>query len=137
MQGLGPVGRFAWGQGACLRGLNAKLSATLATLAVLLSASVTEAAGRTLREATYDFAVTSYCGTLTPEVEAGYKREVASLTESLGLDVEEAKAQRIAGWVAADQEWSNRGLGGYRAWCQGEAVKAADWFLRIQRHGGS
>jgi hypothetical protein len=96
-----------------------------------------EASGRTLREATYDFAVTSYCGTLTPEVEAGYKREIASLTQSLGLDADEAKAQRIAGWVAADLEWSNRGLGGYRAWCQGEAVKAADWFLRIQRNGGS
>ncbi len=112
------------------------LRALVAAFALSLWPEAGGASGRTLREATYDYAVTSYCGTLTPEVEAGYKREIANLTESLGLDAEEAKAQRIAGWVDADLEWSNRGLGGYRAWCQGEAVKAADWFLHIQRREG-
>jgi len=119
------------------RDLRPGLRALVAALLLSLWPEAGRASGRTLSEATYDFAVTSYCGTLTPEVEAGYKREIASLTESLNLNADEARAQRIAGWVAADLEWSNRGLGGYRAWCQGEAVKAADWFLRIQRRGGS
>ncbi len=85
---------------------------------------------RTLRQVVYDYAVTSYCGLLTPEVEFGFKRELAALTEESGLDAEEAKAQRIAGWVDADREWSNRGLGGYRAWCAEDGLPAARRFLR-------
>jgi len=88
---------------------------------------------RTLRHVVYDLAVTSYCGLLTPEVEFGYHREIAELTARAGLSEEEAKALRIAGWVDADREWSNRGLGGYRAWCESDGVKAAKHFLGIVR----
>jgi hypothetical protein len=77
----------------------------------------------------YDYAVTSYCGLLTAEVEFGFKRELTSLTEQSGLTEAEAKAERIAGWVDADREWSNRGLGGYRAWCNEDGIPAARRFL--------
>jgi hypothetical protein len=63
---------------------------------------------RTLRRAVYDYAVTSYCGLLTAEVEFGFQRELTSLTDASGLSEADAKAQRIAGWVDADREWSNR-----------------------------
>jgi len=86
---------------------------------------------RTLRRVVYDYAVTSYCGLLTVEVEYGFKRELSALTEASQLTEEEAKAQRIAGWVDADREWSNRGLGGYRAWCEEEGLPAARRFLEI------
>ncbi len=102
-------------------------------LAMALGAPARQAAGSTsdrqVRDVVYDYAVTSYCGTLTPEVEAGFRAELAQLTDDSGLNPDQAKAQRIAGWVAADLEWSNRGLGGYRAWCQSEGVDAARRFL--------
>lgn len=84
---------------------------------------------RSLRHVVYDYAVTSYCGLLTPEVEFGFQRELAALTERSGLSADEAKDLRIAGWVDADREWSNRGLGGYRAWCVEEGLPAAQRFL--------
>ena len=86
---------------------------------------------RTLRHVVYDYAVTSYCGLLTAEVEFGFKRELNSLTEASGLTETEARAERIAGWVDADREWSNRGLGGYRAWCREDGIPAARHFLDV------
>ena len=88
---------------------------------------------RTLRHVVYDLGVTSYCGVLTPEVEAGYHREIAVLTEHAGLNEADAKALRIAGWVDADREWGNRGLGGFRAWCETDGLAAARHFLAIIR----
>ena len=88
---------------------------------------------RSLRQVVYDLGVTSYCNLLTPEVEAGYHREIALLTERAGLNEADAKALRIAGWVDADREWSNRGLGGFRAWCETDGLAAARHFLAIMR----
>ncbi len=91
---------------------------------------------RTLRHVVYDLGVTSYCNLLTPEVEAGYHREIARLTERDGLNEQDAKALRIAGWVDADREWGNRGLGGFRAWCETDGLAAARHFLAIMRGPG-
>ncbi|MEM7222484.1 MAG: hypothetical protein AAF495_05865 [Pseudomonadota bacterium] len=91
---------------------------------------------RSLRNVVYDYAVTSYCGLLTPEVEYGFQRELAHLTRCGGLSEEEAKALRIAGWVDADREWSNRGLGGFRPWCREDGDPAAAHFLQIARSQG-
>ncbi|WP_420348241.1 hypothetical protein [Pelagibius sp.] len=81
----------------------------------------------------YDYAVTSYCGTLDPEVERGFRRELAAITERAGLDAEAARRQRIKGWVEADEEWRNRGLGGFRAWCRDEGQSASRHFRAIAR----
>ena len=102
-------------------------------LSALLAPDSLSAEPRTLRDVVYDLAVTSYCGLLTPEVEFGYHREIADLTARAGLSEEMAKDLRIAGWVDADREWSNRGLGGFRAWCETDGVKAAKHFLGIVR----
>ena len=88
---------------------------------------------RSLTRVVYDFAVTSYCGTLDPEVEAGFRSELAALTQRGGFDAESAKRQRIRGWVEADEEWRNRGLGGFRAWCRSEGLAAAQHFRTIAR----
>ena len=67
-------------------------------LAGMVLASVAQAAEpRTLRHVVYDLAVTSYCGLLTPEVQAGYDLEIAELTAHSGLSEEAAKSLRIAG----------------------------------------
>lgn len=105
-----------------------------AVAALLLSVAFPAAAeDRNLTRVVYDYAVTSYCGTLTPQVEAGFRLELATLTARSGLDEQAARRQRIRGWIAADREWSNRGLGGHRAWCREEGVAAARHFSAIAR----
>jgi len=113
---------------------NLSSMASLAVAGLLTCAA--SAAGeeeRSLTRAVYEFAVTSYCGTLDPAVEAGFRAELAALTARGGLDAESARRQRIDGWIAAEQEWRNRGLGGQRAWCAGEGVAAARHFQAIAR----
>ena len=120
------------------RGARALAIPALAAVAVTeLALPAVQAAERRLRDVVYDYAVTSYCGTLTPEVEAGFRVALSQLTEDRGLSPEEARAQRIEGWVAADMEWSNRGLGGYRAWCRSEGVDAARRFRAFVPGSGS
>lgn len=86
---------------------------------------------RGLRRVVYEFAVTSYCGTLDEAVTAGYHAEIAAVTQRSGIDSETARRQRIQGWIDAEAEWRNRGLGGNRAWCAGEGVAAARHFRAI------
>ncbi|MGF1592047.1 MAG: hypothetical protein ACFCUW_02135 [Kiloniellaceae bacterium] len=79
----------------------------------------------------YEFAVTSYCGSLDEAVERGYRAEVAAAIARAGLDAETARRQRIQGWIEAEREWRNRGLGGNRAWCAAEGAAAARHFRAI------
>lgn len=88
---------------------------------------------RSLSRVVYEFAVTSYCGTHDREVDRGFRAEVAALTERGGFDEESAKRQRIRGWVEAEEEWRNRGLGGFRAWCRSEGQAATRHFQAIAR----
>ncbi len=108
---------------------------SLAFSGAALAPGLADEASRTLRRVVYDYAVTSYCGLLTPEVEFGFQRELNAVTEASGLNAEEAKALRIAGWVDADLEWSNRGLGGFRAWCEDDGLAAAQRFIGTARAG--
>ncbi|WP_340119035.1 hypothetical protein [Pelagibius sp. 7325] len=98
---------------------------------VLASASSSFAEARGLADVVYEFAVTNYCGTLTPAVEAGFRKELAQITAAGGFDDETARQQRIQGWIAAEREWRNRGLGGQRAWCADEGQQAARHFRAI------
>jgi hypothetical protein len=118
---------YKWG---FLRHLPASAFAGGVLLCATCAASGEE---RSLTRAVYEFAVTSYCGTSTPEVEAGFHTEVAALTERGGFDAETARRLRIRGWVEAELEWRNRGLGGNRAWCESEGVAAARHFQAIAR----
>jgi hypothetical protein len=86
---------------------------------------------RDLARVVYEFAVTGYCGLAGPAVEAGFHAELAALTARGRFDAESARHQRINGWVAAEREWRNRGLGGNRAWCAGEGAAAASRFQAI------
>jgi len=116
------------------RELDRLLIASLASAGLLLSAtSQAAAAERGLTRVVYEFAVTSYCGTLDPAVEAGFQAELKAVTQRSGLDSEAARQQRLRGWVEAEREWRNRGLGGNRAWCAGEGVEAARHFQAIAR----
>lgn len=97
-------------------------------LAFALAAGAEE---RSLTRAVYEFAVTGYCGLQDAAVDAGFRAEAAALTARGGLGTEEARRQRIRGWIAAEEEWRNRGLGGNRAWCAEEGTMAARHFRAI------
>lgn len=109
------------------------LSPALLTAAVLLVAAVSPASAdpRDLARVVYEFAVTGYCGLTDAAVEAGFRAELAALTARGGFDAETARRQRLDGWIAAEREWRNRGLGGNRAWCAGEGADAARRFQAI------
>lgn len=76
----------------------------------------------------YDYSVAGYCGTLTPAGEKGFRRELAAVTARFHSDSHDARPARLAGWVRADLEWSNRGLGGFRHWCETEGLAAGRYF---------
>ncbi|GAB4361314.1 MAG: hypothetical protein Kow00114_15760 [Kiloniellaceae bacterium] len=120
-------GVYEWGR----RSLRA--SALAAACLVPALAFAAPAAARGLADVVYEFAVTGYCGSQTPEVEAGFRKELARLTAASGVDAETARRQRIQGWIAAENEWRNRGLGGQRAWCAAEGDPAARHFRSIAR----
>jgi len=112
------------------------MAAPLVALAAGLLFSASSAADNPARDLTrvvYEFAVTTYCGTHDREVDHGFRAELAAITDRGGFDEESARRQRIRGWVEAEEEWRNRGLGGFRAWCQSEGLAAARHFQAISR----
>ena len=87
---------------------------------------------RSPADVVYDYSVAGTCGTLTPRGERGFRRELEAVTARFHRgDPEAARAARLAGWLRADLEWSNRGLGGFRRWCETEGVAAGRHFAEI------
>jgi hypothetical protein len=84
----------------------------------------------------YRFAVVEYCGLESHDVVAGFHRARDRIVLEQGVSDETHRSARIAGWTAADLEWSNRGLGGFRRWCESEGAAAATGFLE-ERAGAS
>ena len=114
------------------RGIRRQYPGALFASVLLASASMASAQEeRGVTRVVYEFAVTSYCGTLDEAVTAGYHAEIEAVTRRSGIDAETARRQRIQGWVDAEAEWRNRGLGGHRAWCADEGVAAARYFQAI------
>lgn len=113
------------------KGVQQLCGAIFACVLLVLPQVAAAEAARGITRVVYEFAVTSYCGTLDAVVTAGYEAEIAAVTRRSGLDPEGARRQRIQGWVEAESEWRNRGLGGNRAWCADEGVAAARHFRAI------
>lgn len=82
-----------------------------------------------LHAAIYDMTVCEYCGLITPEVAGGFRRRVTELVARDALSDRTVREIRIIAWTRADLEWSNRGLGGFRAWCATEGEGAARRFV--------
>lgn len=75
------------------------------------------------------FSVTEYCGLNTVEVYDGYRTQMRELTRSGRLPESTVRWLRIHGMLAADLEYDDRGLGGFRNWCRTEGLDAARHFL--------
>ena len=78
----------------------------------------------------YDFEVASYCGLVTDDVGEGFRSKLTALVERDRIGREEMNALRGRAWQDAHAEWQNRGLGGFRAWCRGDAKRAAERLAR-------
>ena len=112
------------------------LGATLGLLSagsVLIAIALVPAAPRSPGDVVYDYGVAGYCGTLTHESEAGFRQELAKVTARFHKDAAGARKSRLEGWLRSDLEWSNRGLGGFRRWCETEGTDVAKRFARIAR----
>ncbi len=98
-------------------------------IALMLPAAVGAAphhgSGQSYFQLHYDYEVAGICGLLSLASERGFERERPLAAVRSGLDEAALRRLRILAYAAAAREWSNRGLGGNRAWCQGEGQAAA------------
>jgi hypothetical protein len=82
-----------------------------------------------LREAYYEIEVAGYCGLVSDDVAAGFRRQVERILGDAVIEQETLNELRGKAWQAAHWEWQNRGLGGFRGWCRNEGRAAAERFL--------
>jgi hypothetical protein len=113
------------------------LASSIAAMEVLLWSGRTGHAesvsrGAEIKQVVYMYSVTEYCGLNTGEVYDGYRREVRHLTRQGGLPESTVRWLRIHGMLAADLEYDDRGLGGFRKWCRTEGLDAARHFLAFR-----
>lgn len=85
-----------------------------------------------LHRAYYDMSVCEYCGLITAEVVDGYRRAIADLVARDAIDETLHREVRLKAWTAADLEYGNRGLGGFRNWCRTEGAAAVRRFLNYR-----
>jgi len=78
----------------------------------------------------YDHEVAAQCGLLTPRVRQAFHAARDRLAARSGLAAAHLKKLRLKAIVAADREYNNRGLGGYRQWCAGEGRGGVTRILR-------
>ena len=105
--------------------------AAIASLALLATPSASEPPGDPIEIATllYDFEVAAYCGLVTDRVGDAFRDKLRALVERHAVTREEMDALRGRAWAQAHAEWQNRGLGGFRGWCRGDARRAAERVL--------
>lgn len=93
-------------------------------LVTLVWAMPTKAANTPYERLFYDYEVAGYCGLVSKAVHTafGYKR--AALEVDSGMNVDQLTKARVRAMAAADREYMNRGLGGFKPWCQNEGAES-------------
>lgn len=101
-------------------------------------ASTANASGRqpvmkTYYDLIYDFEVAQFCGLVSKRVHDAFwaKRKAAEAESS--LSEEKLRHTRIRAMAAAELEYANRGLGGYKPWCQREGRSGIERILIPQK----
>lgn len=109
--------------------------ALIFAMTISLRASDRAAADR-YEHLVYDHEVAAQCGLLSGEVRSAFRGQRDRLAAESGLGEDGLKTRRLAAIVAAMQEYDNRGLGGHRAWCDGDGragvarILSGDWMVR-------
>jgi len=101
----------------------------LAVLAFVLSGCANDLGASRQRfvDLFYAAGVATYCSGLTDVAVDGLKRAVERERAITSLAPADQDSARHAGYIAADYEWSNRGLGGFRRWCLTEGALSVRW----------
>jgi len=111
-------------------------SIVIAAIAAVTAASVQPdipvSRGTALKQVAYMYGVVEYCGLNSAEVFDGYLRETSYVRRRDGITDPVARWLRIRGLTAADLEYGDRGLGGYRNWCRTEGLDSARHFLEFR-----
>lgn len=103
----------------------------MATASYAQSARLAQPGWTELLNLNYRLEVTGYCSLTTRRVAAGYLQELRALLEKFEFSESLQLEARGKGWQAANEEWMNRGLGGFKPWCRSEAQQYADAFLEF------
>ena len=82
-----------------------------------------------LFSAMYDFNVCDYCGLVSAEVYDGYRREIRSMIATGNLPDEYVHKTEVRAMAAVEEEYMNRGLGGFRLWCRMDGKAAVERFV--------
>lgn len=90
-------------------------------MAPTLSADATNRhTGETYYVLIYDFEVARFCGLVSKTVHDAFWSKRKIVEKQSGWSIEQLRQTRIRAMAAADIEYANRGLGGYKPWCQNE-----------------
>ena len=76
----------------------------------------------------YKMEVLNYCGLIDDEISEGFKQQRDHIIASQNLTPEDVQYARMEGWKFGLAEWQNRGLGGFRNWCQTEGKEIVGYF---------
>lgn len=115
---------------ACLTG---PLSVALAPSHAVAAGSEGRTKAQAIEALVYDYAVLEHCGLLNDGFAQLFAAHLKKLTDEAGLSKDAARKARLRGWVAADREYDNRGLGGHRAWCREDGGTAKARFEDLER----
>jgi hypothetical protein len=85
-----------------------------------------------LQEVIYGYAVAEYCGLATIPVAQGYELQRRWTIQRLGLTPEQVHVDNRDANLAADYQYGNHGLAGFRFWCRDEGLPAARRFLQFR-----
>jgi hypothetical protein len=85
----------------------------------------------------YKMEVLNYCGLIDDEVSEGFKLRRDHMVLSLDLTPEDVQNARMEGWKFGLAEWQNRGLGGFKNWCNTEGKEIAEYFRNSKIPDGS
>lgn len=96
--------------------------ANVILLTVILIAPNAWAAEDTYYELIYDFEVASFCGLVSKNVYDIFWRKRRALESASLHSIPHLTNTRVRAMADADLEFQNRGLGGYKPWCQSDGI---------------
>ena len=85
----------------------------------------------------YKASVMNYCGLSSDESAQGFDFKSREIIDNFSIPKDKNRpysvsAAQFEAWDLAHQEWSNRGLGGFRRWCKKEAARYQKELERIR-----
>ncbi len=79
----------------------------------------------------YKMEVLSYCGLIDDEISKRFKQQRDHIITSQNLTSDDIQNARMEGWKFGLAEWQNRGLGGFKNWCNTEGKAIVEYFRNI------